>query len=140
MEITGKQSKCRRSLKNLKSESRNLWLNFGCKIRDGDFWKGFWVSILVLILSILLEKYRYYIDTYFLRYFPSLVQKLEYSQVFLWNFGMRKNFAIVFGKLNEKFDRNIKVRKTWIALGKNWKNISMEIHKFFFLLFKISTF
>ncbi len=32
------------------------------------------VSLLVSILSILLPKYRYYIDTYFLRYFPLLKQ------------------------------------------------------------------
>ncbi len=54
---------------SLKVEIRqNKWLTYGCEVRDGDFWKDIWVSI----LSILLPKYRYYIDTYFLRYFPSL--------------------------------------------------------------------
>ncbi len=54
------------------SESRSTWLICGCKVRDGDFRKDIWESILVLILSILLPKYWYYIDTYFLQYFPSL--------------------------------------------------------------------
>ncbi len=46
MEITGKRGKCWRNLKNSKSESRNMWLVCGCKVRDGDFWKDIWVSIL----------------------------------------------------------------------------------------------
>ncbi len=43
----------------------NRWLIYGCEVLDGDLQKDIWVSIL-------LPKYRYYIDTYFLRYFPSL--------------------------------------------------------------------
>ncbi len=52
---------------------RNRWPTYGCEVRDGDFWEDIWVWILVSILSILLPKYWYYIDTYFRRYFPSLV-------------------------------------------------------------------
>ncbi len=52
----------------MKSKSRNRWLTYGWEVRDGDFRKDIWVSILLIHLP----KYRYYIDTYFLRYFPSL--------------------------------------------------------------------
>ncbi len=54
-----------------------MLLTYGCEVCDGDFQKDIWVSILVSILSILLTNYRYYIDTYFLWYFPSLAWKLK---------------------------------------------------------------
>ncbi len=54
MEITGKRGKCWRSLKNLKSESQNTWLICGCEVRDGDFRKDIWVSILISILYLYL--------------------------------------------------------------------------------------
>ncbi len=47
---------------------------YGCEVCDGDFRKDIWVSI----LSILLQKYRYHIDTNFRRYFPSLEWDLDY--------------------------------------------------------------
>ncbi len=62
-----------RNLKNLKSCKskyvKNRSLTYGCEVYDRDFRKDIWVSIL-------LPKYRYYINTYFLRYFPSLTDKI----------------------------------------------------------------
>ncbi len=72
----------------------NRWRTYGCEVRDGDFRKDIWVSILLIFL----QKYRYYIDTNFRRYFPSLtVSFLKYrlfatkhakilSTYFLWWF------------------------------------------------------
>ncbi len=59
------QGKGRRNLQNWKSKSWNTWLTCGCEVLDVDFWKDIRVSILS-------PNYRYYINTYFLRYFPSL--------------------------------------------------------------------
>ncbi len=53
---------------------RNRWLTDEFEVCDGDFWKDIWVSILV---SILLPKYWYYIDTYFHQYFLSLEQSVR---------------------------------------------------------------
>ncbi len=54
---------------------RNRWWTYGYEVSDGDFRKDIWESILVSILSIVLQKYRYYIDTNFRRYFTSLQGK-----------------------------------------------------------------
>ncbi len=45
-----KQGKCRRSLKNLKSESWNMWLTYGFEVRNGNFRKDIWLSILLILL------------------------------------------------------------------------------------------
>ncbi len=46
-EIIRKQGKCRRNLKNSKSESWNMWLTCGCEFCDDDFRNDTWVSILI---------------------------------------------------------------------------------------------
>ncbi len=52
-----------------------MWLTCGCEVLDGYFRKDIWVPIVWL-------KYWYYIDTYFLRYFPSLWGKILHDFCF----------------------------------------------------------
>ncbi len=71
----GQMSKKPKNLEKIRSpkveKRRNKWRTYGCEVRDGDFRKDIWVLIL-------LQKYRYYIDTNFRRYFPSLFSWLAY--------------------------------------------------------------
>ncbi len=64
MEITGKQGKYWRNLKNSKSKSRNTWLICECKVRDGDFRR----------ISEYRYQYRYY------RYFAKV--SIQYRYLF----------------------------------------------------------
>ncbi len=96
MEITGKWGKCRRNLQNSKSESRstrNKWLTCGCEVHDGDFRKDIWVSILM-------PKYRYYIDTYFLRYFPSLSGTIQWFKLLNHTYSMWIRFQKFCGSVS----------------------------------------